>query len=78
MAAPMNPETEIGMIKMQDNYSFLIIQRLYLEKSKVKKKYIIQILIWYYNNLKNDYQTNYFFLFHFRRQLVSTIRFYVI
>lgn len=38
MAAPMNPETEIGMIKMQDNYSFLIIQRLHLEKSKVKKK----------------------------------------
>lgn len=38
MAAPMNPETEIGMIKQQDNYTFLIIQRLHSEKSKVKKK----------------------------------------
>lgn len=38
MAAPMNPETEIGMIKQQDNYSFFIIHRLHLEKSKVKKK----------------------------------------
>lgn len=75
MAAPMNPETEIGMIKMQNNYSFLIIQRLHLEKSKVKKIHNSNIN---YNNLKNDYQTNYFFLFHFRRQLVSTIRFYVI
>lgn len=60
MAAPMNPETEIGMIKQQDNYTFLIIQRLHSGKSKVKKKYIIQILIWYYNNLKNEYQTNFF------------------
>lgn len=38
MAAPMNPETEIGMIKQQDNYSFFIIHRLHLKKSKVKKK----------------------------------------
>lgn len=64
MAAPMNPETEIGMIKQQDNYTFLIIQRLHSEKSKVKKKYIIQILIWYYNNLKKSTK-QIFFLFHF-------------
>lgn len=68
MAAPMNPETEIGMIKQQDNYSFFIIHRLHLEKSKVKKKIHnsnINLVLHMYNNLKNDYQTNYFFSISF-------------
>lgn len=64
MAAPMNPETEIGMIKQQDNYTFFIIQRLHSEKSKVKKIHNSNINL-VLQQFEKRVPNKFFFLFHF-------------